>query len=375
MRQYRLLEITVQYDQYLREFYTLHKDFDKWSYDELYAALVEDAFAESDFIHRELNKMGIQSKAVFCNNRNLQKKWKGFTKDMSYFDILLSQIKDFKPDIILVSDVSQFSREETKMIRDCLAPKVIKLVGYHFTGLNDVFREHAPLYDQIYTGSRAFVNSMNSYGLPAYLLRHAFAPSILEQVPACERKNEICFLGSVIVSETIHNNRVQMFSQLIKEKIPYDFYGNIYGSLQETNLSGDDREMMDIAAEITKSVKPGAFGLKYYEIMNQYNVCLNLHAICAGSHGAGNMRMFEATGMGTCLLTDSRDENAELFNIDKEIVVYESFEDMVEKAGWLIDHPKEGKEIALAGQKRTLKDYTYRNKAECLNEYLQMLLV
>lgn len=164
MRQYRLLEITVQYDQYLREFYTPHKDFDKWSYDELYAALVEDAFAESDFIHRELNKMGIQSKAVFCNNRNLQKKWKGFTKDMSYFDILLSQIKDFKPDIILVSDVSQFSREETKMIRDCLAPKVIKLVGYHFTGLNDVFREHAPLYDQIYTGSRAFVNSMNSYG-------------------------------------------------------------------------------------------------------------------------------------------------------------------------------------------------------------------
>lgn len=79
--------------------------------------------------------------------------------------------------------------------------------------------------------------------------------------------------------------------------------------------------------------------------------------------------------MGTCLLTDSRDENAELFDIDKEIVVYESFEDMVEKAGWLIDHPKEGKEIALAGQKRTLKDYTYRNKAECLNEYLQMLLV
>ena len=57
MRQYRLLEITVQYDQYLREFYTLHKDFDKWSYDELYAALVEDAFVSIvwfwllDYIH------------------------------------------------------------------------------------------------------------------------------------------------------------------------------------------------------------------------------------------------------------------------------------------------------------------------------------
>lgn len=85
------------------------------------------------------------------------------------------------------------------------------------------------------------------------------------------------------------------------------------------------------------------------------------------------MRMFEATGMGTCLLTDSKDENAELFDISKEIVVYESYDDMVQKAKWLLENPKETKEIALAGQRRTLKEYTYRNKAEQLNEYLQLL--
>lgn len=375
MRQYRLLEITAQYDQYLRQFYSMHKDVDEWSYDELYCTLVEDAFAESDFIHRELNKMGIESKAIFWNNRNLQRKWKGFKNNMSYFDILLAQIKDFRPDVIVISDLGQFSREEIKIIKECQKPKTVKLAAYYFTELNDVFWERVPLYDQIYTGSKAFVNAMKDSGLPAYLLRHAFEPSILEYVPEEERKNKICFLGSVYIGEDMHSNRVQMFCELTKEKIDYDFYGNISGALQESISGKDDREIMDIATQITENRKPGVFGIEYYKVMGQYNICLNLHAACAGSHGAGNMRMFEATGIGTCLLTDSRDENAELFDIDKEIVVYESYEDMLQKAKWLIDHPQKGGEIALAGQKRTLKDHTYRNKAEHLNEYVQKLLM
>lgn len=375
MKQYRLLEITAQYDQYLRQFYSMHKDVDEWSYDKLYCALVEDAFAESDFIHRELNRIGIESKAIFWNNRNLQRKWKGFKNDMSYFDILLAQIKDFQPDVIVISDLSQFSREEIKIIKECLEPKTVKLAAYYFTVLNDVFWERAPLYDQIYTGSKAFVNAMKDCELPAYLLRHAFEPSILGHVPEQERRNKICFLGSVYIGEDMHNNRVQMFCELIKEKIDYDFYGNISGVLQETIPGKDDREIMGIGAEITGNRKPGVFGIDYYKVMGQYNICLNLHAACAGSHGAGNMRMFEATGMGTCLLTDSKDENAELFDVDKEIVVYESYEDMVQKAKWLIGHPQKGREIALAGQKRTLKEHTYRNKAECLNEYIQKLFV
>lgn len=375
MKSYRLLEITTQYDLYLREFYNQHKDFDKWSYDELYAELMEDAFAEADYIHRELNQMGIESKIAFCNNRNLQRKWKSTAKEMSLFDILILQIKDYRPDVILISDMCYFSQEETKLIKACLEPKKINLVGFHFTLINNEFRQRATLYDQIYTGNKAFVYAMREFGLSVYLLRHAFETSILERVPERERKNAICFPGSIFIGENAHNNRVEMIYELIKEKIPYDFYGNIYGSAQELASADKNGGMMSIASEMIRNRKEGVFGINYYETLSRYNICLNLHALCCDDYGAGNMRMFEATGMGTCLLTDKKGENQELFDVGKEIVVYESFDDMVEKARWLIEHPQKAREIALAGQKRTLKDYTYKNKAEYLNEYIQMLMV
>ena len=58
MRQYKLLEISSQYDQYLRRFYNAHKDIETLSYEELFFMLVEDGFAESNFIHAQLKKLG-----------------------------------------------------------------------------------------------------------------------------------------------------------------------------------------------------------------------------------------------------------------------------------------------------------------------------
>ena len=104
-----------------------------------------------------------------------------------------------------------------------------------------------------------------------------------------------------------------------------------------------------------------------------YNICINQHAVIAGT-GAGNMRMFEATGMGCCLLTDYRAENSDLFIPDYEIVVYNSYEELVEKAKWLIDNPLETQKIGIAGQKRTLNEHSYKNKAEKMNNYIEELL-
>lgn len=373
MKQYKLLEITTQYDQYLREFYSNHDDIIDLSYDELYNLLVNDCFAESDFLHRQLNKMGIESKVIFCNNRNLQNKWKQTNAERTSIEILLSQIKEFLPDVILISCISYFSKEETIRIKESLGNKKVKLVGFHFTILDTAFKQNAILYDQIYTGNNVYVNFMKENGLSAYLLRHAFEPDILPIVSKNVKKNEICFLGNIIVGENAHNNRLDMLDSIIKSNLPYVFHGNIYGLIQEVLSSESGRKYMAIISEVARNMKTGVFGLKYYSTLSQYNICLNMHGTRM-NYGAGNLRMFEATGVGTCLLTDDRSENADLFDINDEIVVYSSFEDLIEKAKWLIRNPKTAIEIALSGQKKTLNKHTYRNKAECLNEYIQKIL-
>lgn len=363
----------TQYEQYIRKFYKSHNDTDKLSYEELFSEIIADSYAESDFMHRHLNKLGIESTIIFCNNRNLQDKWYPYKKDISYFDILLLQIKDFMPDIVMISNMCFFSQSETIAIKECLGIKKIKLVGYHFTTLSDVFRKNALLYDQIYTGNKVYLSFMKNSGLPSYLLRHAFEPSILGRVTQFKEKNRICFLGSIIIGENAHNNRLDMLDTMTKANVPYTFYGNIFGTIQEVIASEKGKKYINIIAEIAQNMKKEVFGIEYYSVMKQYKICLNMHG-ARMDYGAGNMRMFEVTGVGACLLTDYRSENSELFDVDSEIVVYHSLEDMVEKAKWLLDNPKKAKEIALAGQKKTLEKYTYKHKAEQLNEYIQKIL-
>lgn len=374
MKQYKLLEITTQYDQYLRRFYNQHKGIEELSYDELFSVLMEDAFAESDFIHRELNKMGIESTVVFCNNRTLQGKWKHTKDGMSLFDILILQIRDFNPDVILISDMCYFSPDETEAIRSCLGINKTKLVGFHFSSLDGAFRNVAGLYDQIYTGNRVWVQFMKNRGLPAYLLRHAFESSIRNDMSRQKRENKVCFLGSIFLGENAHDNRLYMLHEIVQGGLPCEFYTDIYGSVQEVLSSQNGINKINIIAKIAEKMHRGVFGKNYYETMDQYNICLNRHAFQSDEYGSGNMRMFEATGMGICLLTDYKSENSELFDVTNEIVEYDSLDDMLEKAKWLLNNPQRAEEIALAGQKRTLKEYTYRNKAEHLNEYIQILI-
>ena len=53
----------------------------------------------------------------------------------------------------------------------------------------------------------------------------------------------------------------------------------------------------------------------------------------------------------------------ELFDPGKEVVTYDSIQDCIEKAKWLIEHPAERKKIAEAGKQRCLCEHTYDNRA------------
>lgn len=366
MREYKLLEITSQYVKYIKDFYRENPNVDDLTYDELFNMFTEQGFAEANFIHPYLRNMGIESKVIFYNNKTLQYKWSPLCKNLSLFELLLMQIKEYCPDIILISDMPSFDLEQLKMIKESVSNKTIYLVGYYFSELNNKFFEVVSQYDQIYTGSNGYVNLMRNKEIPAFLLRHAFDSSIINKLDVCEKSNAVCFSGSIVVGKTYHNNRIEILNKMMEYKIPYDFYGEIYG------IQKEDKNLKILLDKIENNRHDANYGIKYYSIISQYTIGLNLHAPCID--GAGNMRMFETTGVGTCLLTDYRDENCEMFDVDNEIVEYSSSEELLDKVRWLINYPSKAKEIAKAGQKRTLKDHTYKNKAEQLNEYIQKLL-
>ncbi len=83
------------------------------------------------------------------------------------------------------------------------------------------------------------------------------------------------------------------------------------------------------------------------------------------------MRLYEATGVGTCLLTDWKANLPNLFTLDVEVVAYRSAEECIEKVRYLLDHEDVRQAIAAAGQRRTLRDHTTRQRAEQLDDIIQ----
>ncbi len=88
--------------------------------------------------------------------------------------------------------------------------------------------------------------------------------------------------------------------------------------------------------------------------------------------GDVTMRIFEGSGCGALMLTDS-DQNGlrDLFEIGNEIVLFRDDEDLIEKISYYLAHDKERVEIAEAGYRRTTEDHTYGHRAQRILELTQ----
>lgn len=70
-------------------------------------------------------------------------------------------------------------------------------------------------------------------------------------------------------------------------------------------------------------------------------------------------RVFEVPGAGGLLLTESADHLEDFYVPDKEIVVFDGVDDLVEKIEFLLSHPDKRDAIALAGFERTKNEHSY----------------
>jgi spore maturation protein CgeB len=81
---------------------------------------------------------------------------------------------------------------------------------------------------------------------------------------------------------------------------------------------------------ITNRAFSAVFGLAMYQKLADSKVTLNNH-IDIATISASNMRLYEATGIGTCLLTDWKPDLEQLFEPDREVVTYKSAAEAIEK--------------------------------------------
>jgi spore maturation protein CgeB len=398
----KLLKITRLYKDYIRVFYRKNPDLSSSSYDEQKKTLDYDAFGWSDYWLHALSPLGYEVMEVNVNVEPLQRAWAREnylpnSSSVNLAEIAFEQARKFEPEVIWFEDGPE---ELLKRIRSEI-PSIRLVLGWVGSAIprTDIWRQ----MDLVLSCAQESVGLLQNAGHSAAQLHHGFDPRINTRLKAGQKNIDFSFIGQLIRSDQFHRHRDKLLEKIASEtKITifspsgnygwweagtailmstcYDvakilkFIGFPDSILRRLPVIGNasqwqSRPVLPVNPGLKPFIRPPVFGLDMFQILMDSKVNLNIHADSSPDY-ASNMRLFETTGVGTCLITDWKINLHQLFEIDKEVIAYKSAEECAEKVRWLLDHPKTREEIGLAGQKRTIKDHTYSQRAVQLHNFI-----
>ena len=372
----KLLIVDTYYPAYLASVYRRAPDLSARDYQTQIGALLEQCFGTSDFYSRHLNALGVEARDLVVNCVPLQSVWareagrpmqslflklppqvyriplagRLFAMIPGLLDIAISQIRAFKPDVLYCQTLSFFPPQVLATLK-----KEVKLI---------VGQVASPLpaesflagYDLILTSFPHFVPRLKEIGVASEYFRIGFDPRVLERLGPVAKDVDASFVGGI----SRHHGKAIPILEHLAATTPIQFFG--YGA-----------QALDADSPIRTRHHGEVWGMDMYRALARSRVTLNRH-IDVAENFANNMRLYEATGVGTLLITDQKDNLDELFKIGKEVVAYGSPEEAADLIRYYLSHPEEAVAIAKAGQKRTLRDHTYKQRMEELVAILKPYL-
>jgi spore maturation protein CgeB len=255
--------------------------------------------------------------------------------------IVLAQVEEFKPDLVLNQDVFYVDTALMRRIKGIGNPILIGQVGIEPSRGVDW-----SVYDLMISQLPRIVQFFRTLGVRSEVCHLAFEPAILDALPAAAAADiEVSFVGSVSVD---HQQRIALLEAVARR---YDL--KLWGSRPHT---------LPASSPLHRCFQGEVWGTEMYQVLRRSRIALNSHIDMAGRE-AGNMRLFEATGVGAFLLTDFKDNLHTLFAPDREVAVWRSIDDCLAAIDRHLGDDKDRAEIARAGQARTMAQHTYRHRA------------
>jgi spore maturation protein CgeB len=357
----KILVLDTYYPAFLRQIYSANADLSKAGYAVQRDFLLDQCFGTSDFYSRHLNELGCEVQNLIANCVPLQNRWaqeagvsvfRPFLElsprlyRLPYVGRLLArlpglqhlvseQIRQVKPDILYCQDINFLVPETLQALKKSV-PLIVGQIASPLPAAS-----FCRGYDLILTSFPHFVPTLRALGVAAEFFRIGFDPSILARIGSVEKDVPASFVGGI----GRHHSKAVPTLEYLARKTPIEFFG--YGV-----------ENLDPESPIRYRHHGEVWGLDMYRALARSRITLNRH-ISAAENNANNMRLYEATGVGTLLLTDRKDNLGELFEIGKEVLAYESPEEAASIISHYLNHPTEAAVIARAGQARTLSEHSY----------------
>ncbi|MGD9580796.1 MAG: glycosyltransferase [Vampirovibrionia bacterium] len=331
--------------------YFVNKNKDKMpTYTEGNKLFLDSGYFMAGYYSKYFNKYGHNACELIANCVYLQDLWiKEHSFDFEiysdgwFYKLLELQIKDYKPDVVYCRHVSYFDTSFLQQINKYTS----LLVGQSGSYIPDNY--DLSVFDFIITPLLPYIERFKELGTSGEIVHFAFDKDIISKIQLQKEKTNISFVGCLGKDKdgvSHFDQSTDMFEQ-VANNIDIHFWGPAF--LYDN---------FDKNSSIMKNYKGEAWGMDMYNILANSNITLNRHAGLAGDY-ALNIRLFEATGAGTFLLTDEKSNLKDFFTPDEELVTYSNPKDLIDKSKYYLKHDDERLEIAQAGQKRTLECYNY----------------
>lgn len=260
--------------------------------------------------------------------RRLQRKWE--------LKVLQAQIQAFQPDVILNQEMAYLPSPLFGVRKD----RGYKLMGQIASALpeGDSFEG----YDLVISSLPNQVAWFCNRGVRAEMNRLAFEPHVLEVLGLQpERDIPLSFVGSLSPD---HVSRIA-FLEYVATRTPLKVWGSGIENLPKSS-------------PLHACYQGEAWGRDMYNILRRSRITLNFH-IDLAEGWANNMRLYEATGMGTLLMTDRQRNLAEIFVPGEHVAAYTDAEDCVRQIHALLADDLTRERIAAAGQQRAIQHQNY----------------
>jgi len=314
-------------------------------------------FGTGDAYSHGLGLLGVPAIEIVANSPVLQQAWALEHQPellqleqgaQQLFAILEAQIRWWKPSVLYVQDINWLPAAFLQHVK----PLVEMVVGQNACPLAPGL-DLSP-YNLLLTSLPHYVGRFRDQGVKAAYFPIGFDERLLQRHPTDgPRPHALSFVGGL---GGYHSQGTQMLEAIARE-LPLQVWG--YGGQQ---LPAD--------STLRQRWRGEAWADDMYGLLASSQITLNRHIDIAEGY-ANNMRLYEATGMGACLLTDAKVNLPCLFEPDQEVVTYETPEEAVSKLKQLLADPQAAAAIAARGQARTLRDHNYSQRMAQLVALLQ----
>ena len=304
----RVLIVDTCYPAFLGSHYRANPGLEHRTYDEQWRSLMDTFFGTADSYSHYLRELGHEAHEVVVNAEPLQRAW--------------AREHGARPGLgrrlLRRSDSDSFSRKPIVRARRRLRPAIGFLPPRTMAALKARARllvgqiaseapaaEHFRHLDLVLTSFPHFVPRFRGEGIASEYLRIGFDPRVLDRLGPSEPSHDTVFVGAL---GRLQHARGNELLERAAERVPIDFWGYNLG----------DRPP---SSPLVRRYHGEAWGIDMLRVLAGARIAVNRHIDVAEEY-ANNMRLYEATGVGSLLLTDAKQNLAELFEVGSEVIAY-----------------------------------------------------